>query len=38
MSKRECDYCGKEVEVPDDLGEIAVFCSKRCAYLEAGWS
>jgi len=38
MKKRECDSCGVEVEVPDDLpDDIAVFCSKKCSYREAGW-
>jgi len=37
--KVECAHCGKEVEVPDDINpdEIAVFCSTRCSYTEAGW-
>jgi len=38
MKKRECDHCGKLVEVPDDLDDnIAVFCSKKCRYEEAGF-
>ena len=35
---RECDHCGEDVEVPDDLDDdIAVLCSKQCSYAEAGW-
>jgi len=38
MKIRECDHCGKDVEVPDDLEDyIPVFCSKKCRYEEAGW-
>lgn len=38
MKIRECDCCGKNVEVPDDLDDDeAVFCSKKCSYKEAGW-
>jgi len=38
MKIRECDHCGKDCEVPDDLeDDIAVFCSTRCRYEEAGW-
>lgn len=37
MKKRECDHCGKEMEVPDDLEDyIAVFCDEKCSYAEAG--
>jgi len=36
--ERECDHCGKVVKVPDNLDDdIAVFCSKKCSYAEAGW-
>jgi len=38
MKERECDGCGKIVMVPDDLeDDIAVFCSRKCRYQEAGW-
>jgi len=38
MKIRECDHCGEEVEVPNDLeDDIAVFCSENCRYKEAGF-
>ena len=35
---RECDHCGKECNVPDSLpDDVAVFCSSKCSYKEAGF-
>jgi len=35
MKTRECDYCGRDVEVRDNLSDnIAVFCSTKCRYAK----